>query len=389
MLKIENYFKPSNVKETLVDTVWGELSLAYDELTMSLLEEVDKKGRQWHKIKIKKFIFLNIVRHLSKNCDIHTLSCTYSTDLKVLNTSDHAGYYECSETKPSFKYLPKWYYERDFIWGGLYFVLIKLKADEKLLEQIRKVANYRVGNNTIHFFEKWVEAANDTFSNCTDESKVEQRWSVKESKTIFLYLTKFKDYYTEYNSIEKNPYIPSEIREKFISPRIVLILECIKELGWQSSDLVISPLPDKYPSDYLGTNPNEIDKTIGRFICEYFPHLYKEELFPMIKEQCVKTLENEDVQNPKTHFKYFTDKATIEDWNRLLQICSCEKTKGKIAALVRCLIDLHKEDKISKIYEQRKEVLSIFVKHGLPNDESSFNSAIRSYDTDKLKKLFS
>lgn len=391
-MKVENYFKPSNVTETLQGNVWAALSIAYDDLTATILENVDECGKQWHKIKVRKFVFLNIVRYLSNNCNIHTLSITYNQELKVNNESDHSGYYECPENRPSFSYQPKNFYERDFLWGGLYFVLAKQQSDETLLERVRKTVNYATGNNTRHYFEKWEAALTGALTIEMFGVKAPSELEIKKSKTVFMYLTQFSNYYTQFNNLIKYPFIPTEIREKFIRPRITLISACKAQLGWQTADLGISPLPDKFPQDYFGKDYDENDEKIGLFIKKYFPELYNEDLFPTLKkiekEQTLEPVTNKESENPSTYFKYFTDLATMDDWKGLLDICTKESKKGTIATAVRYIIDLYKKGKVSKIYDKRQEVLDELVKYGLPNDISAFNTAVRNNDTDKDNKLF-
>ena len=267
----KKYFDPKD--RTQMTGVWKDVFNLFTDLRDESYEHIDGEEQAWHDIKLNEYRFINIVRTIYEKLNTPNSRCLVKDYHHQLSRAEISkdGFRE-EQGNQIIRYCNSHIteYERNIIFGGLYYVLYKQRESLVEPEVVEKVKQIACANRipSLHYFYYFEAALVGRPIISSDPVQTSGGRSVEEYDKAFENSCKIENYKLWIESIleTQRQYLPEDIQQALHDLRKCLEV-CQKSLplgGLKPQACGETILVPK------GTSPD----TIADFIKEEFPTIY-------------------------------------------------------------------------------------------------------------------
>lgn len=313
--------------------VWKEVFNLFIDLRDESYAHIDESGQEWYCIKLDEFVFINIVKTIYDRLNTPNSRSLVKKEFDALSpASISRDYFQIIKGNEITKIINSHIteYERNILFGGVYYVLSKQKkslAEPSVVEKVKQIICYK-GNPSVHYFLYFEEALYGkplpiapviTYRGRTVE---EYNANLEKSKRIEMY-KKWIDGILNIDSL--------------LHPEAIKELQRLKEC--LSACQASLPLHGVKPQDCgekiespIGISPDDIKS----FIKEEFADLY-DEYFPSLQK--TELVDDNVIKNPPSFFRTDAQSVTCieKEWRKAM----CLKAKTNI---IRYLLERSRSD---------------------------------------------
>lgn len=218
-MKYKEHF--SAQMRTQMTDVWKEVFNLFTDLRDEKYAYVDEKGYEWHNIKLDEYRFINIVKTLYEKLNTPNSRCLvkdFHDQLSPASISKHRFCLEKDNQILCYTDSRITEYERNIIFGGLYYVLYKQQESLKepnVVEKVKQIA-CKNGIPFLHYFYYFEEAllGKHTISSQPAEKPVGR--SVKEYDQLLEICTQLENYklWIEDTMATQGQYFPDHVKQE-------------------------------------------------------------------------------------------------------------------------------------------------------------------------------
>lgn len=271
-MRYKEHFSPQ--MRTQMTDVWKEVFNLFTDLRDEKYAHFDEEtGYEWHNIKLDEYRFINIVKTLYEKLNTPNSRCLvkeFHDQLSPAAISKHKFRLEQGNQILCYSDSRITEYERNIIFGGLYYVLYKQRESLKeptVVEKVKQIV-CRKGIPYLHYFYYFEEALVErpSISSQSAEKPVER--SVKEYDQLFEICTQLENYklWIEDTLSTQGQYFPDQVKQELHDLKQCLDV-CQKSLPLGGLKPQVCGATIVVPK---GTSP----KTIEIFIKEKFAEIY-------------------------------------------------------------------------------------------------------------------
>ena len=258
---------------TQMTDVWKEVFNLFTDLRDEKYAYVDEKGYEWHNIKLDEYRFINIVKTLYEKLNTPNSRCLvkdFHDQLSPASISKHRFCLEKDNQILCYTDSRITEYERNIIFGGLYYVLYKQQESLKeptVVEKVKQIA-CKKGIPFLHYFYYFEEAllGKHTISSQPAEKPVGR--SVKEYDQLLEICTQLENYklWIEDTLTTQSYYLPDHAKQELHDLR--------KCLDACQASLPLGGLKPQTCGETIVVPKGTSPKTIESFIKEKFAEIY-------------------------------------------------------------------------------------------------------------------
>lgn len=258
---------------TQMKDVWKEVFNLFTDLRDEKYAYVDEKGYEWHNIKLDEYRFINIVRTIYEKLNTPNSRClvkNFHDQLSPAAISKNRFRLEKSNQIICYADSRITEYERNIIFGGLYYVLYKQREslqEPTVVEKVKEIG-CRKGIPHLHYFYYFEEALLGKTSISSQPMEKSGGRSVEEYDKLLEICTQLENYklWIEDTLVTQGQYFPDHVKQELHNLKQYLDV-CQKSLPLGGlkpqacGETIIVP---------KGTSPD----TITTFIKDEFPIIY-------------------------------------------------------------------------------------------------------------------
>lgn len=280
----KKYFDPKD--RTQMTGVWKDVFNVFTDLRDESYEHIDEEGQAWHDIKLNEYRFINIVRTIYEKLNTPNSRCLVKDYHHQLSRAEISkdGFRE-EKGNQIIRYCNSHIteYERNIIFGGLYYVLYKQRESLLEPEVVEKVKQIACANRipSLHYFYYFEEALAGRPTVSSNSVQTSGGRSVEEYDQLLEICTQLENYklWIEDTMATQGQYFPDHVKQELHDLKKCLDV-CQKSLPigglkpqacgativvpkGTSPDTIAAFVKDEFPTIYMDWKKEQEDKDSG------------------------------------------------------------------------------------------------------------------------------